>query len=303
MAKTTERPRARVGRTRRPPWWLWLGGLLVAVAVVAGVYAMRSRDQASAPVTDDPGVAHVHGLGINPASGELYAATHTGVFRISKAGKATRIADRYQDTMGFTVVGPDHFLASGHPDLREELPPLLGLLESKDGAKTWDKKSLLGKADFHALRYAHGTIYGYDSTGAAFMVSRDGRRWEKRSGTTLGDFVVSPQDRDLVLASTPNGLERSTDGGRTWRPAQSPAQPVLLAWEDIDELWLVDFSGGVHMSADGGDSWKERGQADPRPEAFLATADRLYIAVEDGIYASRDGGRTWTPFFREEGGH
>ncbi|MDQ3275042.1 MAG: exo-alpha-sialidase, partial [Actinomycetota bacterium] len=63
----------------------------------------------------DPGVVHVHGLGINPKDGALFVATHTGVFRIPESGQAVRIADRWQDTMGFTVVGPDHFLASGHP--------------------------------------------------------------------------------------------------------------------------------------------------------------------------------------------
>ena len=303
MTATTGRPRPRAGRRRGPPWWLWLGGPLIAVVVVVAVYAVRSRDEAPRPVIDDPGVAHVHGLGVNPASGEVYAATHTGVFRISKDGAATRIADRYQDTMGFTVVGPDHFLASGHPDLREELPPLLGLLESKDGAKTWDKKSLLGEADFHALRYAHRTIYGYDSTGSAFMVSRDGRRWSTRSKTTIRDFAVSPEDPDLVLATAPGGLERSKDGGRTWREIDSPPQPVLVAWEETDETWIADFNGRVHLSEDGGNTWEPRGKVAARPEAFLATDDRLYVAAEDGIYVSRDGGSEWKTFFREGEGH
>jgi hypothetical protein len=181
-------------------------------------------------VSNDPGVVHVHGLGINPANGDLYAATHMGVFHIDD-GKATRIANRYQDTMGFTVVGPDHFIASGHPDLREELPPLLGFLESKDAGRTWTKKSLLGKSDFHVLRYAHSTIYGYDSTGSALMVSRDGRRWQTRSTMLLRDFAVNPSDPDAIFATTAEGLTQSSDGGRTWKDAPSaPAQPILLSW-------------------------------------------------------------------------
>ncbi|MBW3550306.1 MAG: alanine:cation symporter family protein [Proteobacteria bacterium] len=42
-----------------------------------------------------------------------------------KTVPAERIGDRRQDTMGFTVVGPRRYLGSGHPDLRDELPPLL----------------------------------------------------------------------------------------------------------------------------------------------------------------------------------
>jgi hypothetical protein len=72
----------------------------------------------SLPVAEDPGVVHVHGLGINPKDGGLYAATHTGLFVIGD-GTATRVSGRLQDTMGFTVVGPDHFIGSGHPDFRD----------------------------------------------------------------------------------------------------------------------------------------------------------------------------------------
>jgi hypothetical protein len=34
--------------------------------------------------------------------------------------------------MGFAVVGPDHMIGSGHPDVRTDLPPLLGLIQSRD---------------------------------------------------------------------------------------------------------------------------------------------------------------------------
>ena len=62
----------------------------------------------SNPVIEDPGPIHVHGLGVNPADGALFVATHTGLFRAPRGElRATRVADRYQDTMGFTVTGPD----------------------------------------------------------------------------------------------------------------------------------------------------------------------------------------------------
>ncbi len=67
----------------------------------------------------DPGpghsrFGHVHGLAVNPADRRLYVASHLGVFRETERG-FERVADRWQDTMAFTVVGPDHFLGSGHP--------------------------------------------------------------------------------------------------------------------------------------------------------------------------------------------
>jgi hypothetical protein len=127
----------------------------------------------------------VHGLDINPADGLLYAATHFGVWRISDGGDPVRVADRYQDTMGFTIAGPDYFLGSGHPDLRDDLPAHLGLIESRDGAETWKSLSLLGEVDFHALDAKHGRIYGYDSTSSTFMVSSDGRSWRRLARLVL----------------------------------------------------------------------------------------------------------------------
>src|SRR5688572_18674831 len=100
-------------------------------------------------------IVHIHGLGINPKDDSLYAATHTGLVLINGEGKAERVGQSFQDTMGFTIIGPDRFLGSGHPDLRDyqsgEWPGLLGLISSDDGGRVWTSVALKGKADFHVL--------------------------------------------------------------------------------------------------------------------------------------------------------
>ncbi|MFJ2593730.1 hypothetical protein [Streptomyces erythrochromogenes] len=72
------------------------------------------------------------------------------------------MADRYQDTMGFTVTGPRTFLASGHPSPSdpEARSPHLGLIRSTDADRTRQKVSAGGEADFHALVRAGSTLYG-----------------------------------------------------------------------------------------------------------------------------------------------
>ena len=54
-------------------------------------------------------------------SSRAAAAVLAGALALPEDGEATRIADRFQDTMGFTVVGPSTFLGSGHPDSVEDL--------------------------------------------------------------------------------------------------------------------------------------------------------------------------------------
>jgi hypothetical protein len=267
----------------------------------AGGDAVTTGSGAALPPADfpEPGIAHVHGLGVDPADGALYAATHFGLFRLPEDGSgATRVANRYQDTMGFTVVGPNSFLGSGHPDFREDLPPRLGLIGSTDAGQSWQPLSLRGEADFHALQAAHGNVYGYEAGTGQFMVSSDREDWERRSTLPLRDFAVSPTDPDTVLATTEQGLVRSTDGGRTWTALRAPTLAVL-AWDAADRLYGVAPDGSVHFSSDGGTGWTARGSAGGPPEAVTVDsrdgAQVLYVAVsERGILQSADGGRTFT---------
>jgi photosystem II stability/assembly factor-like uncharacterized protein len=242
-------------------------------------------------------VVHVHGLGVDPGDQTLYAATHFGLFRIGDDGTATRIGNRYQDTMGFEVVGPGEFLGSGHPDFREFDKPLLGLIRSADAGQSWERLSLYGETDFHAIEAVHGRIYAYDSTSETFMVSTDGQEWDRRSQRVLLDVAVSPDDPDLVVAAAESGLLRSADGGRTWtEQARSPALAVL-AWDDVG-LYGVDRDGAVHTSSDAGTSWRRRGDVGGGPEAVALHPSKpgvLFVAVDGrGILRSDDDGATFT---------
>jgi hypothetical protein len=299
--KAPSRSRAPFPGSLRTNIATWLPVALLVIGVIAAVIWQRAntgpRDQLDA-VDDPPPFSHIHGLGVDPADDALYVATHGGLFRV-KEGRASVVANRYQDTMGFLVVGPKHFVASGHPDLREDLPPLLGFLESRDAGKTWMKKSLLGESDLHALRWAHDRIWAYDSSSSELMVSEDGKTWDTRSSVIIRDFVVAPDSADLLIATNGEGLRTSSDGGRTWGVLAGPAAPVLLSWERMDELWLVTAKGEVHVSRDGGRSWKKRGGVRGQPSAFVAYGDSLSLALHDEVFRSDDGGRRWSSFYKE----
>ena len=274
--------------------------LLMAVSLIACARGETKALEGTLPAIDNPpGILHIHGLGVNPADHSLYAATHGGLYRIDE-GRASIVANRYQDTMAFTIIGKDHFIASGHPDLREDLPALLGLLESHDAGKTWTTRSLLGRADFHALRYAHGRTWGYDSTSGSLTVSSDRKEWSTRSSLVLRDFVVSPDSAEVLLATNAEALMRSADGGRSWKTTDSPEAPMLLWWTVPNELWLIDAEGAVHRSDDAGENWEHRGDLPGRPEALTIDGELLYAATHNAIFASDDEGETWKPIYNED---
>jgi photosystem II stability/assembly factor-like uncharacterized protein len=202
--------------------------------------------------------------------------------------------------MGFTVIGPDRFLGSGHPDLRQDLPPFLGLIESENAGQTWEPKSLLGDADFHVLEASGSRVYGFGSdfrTGREqFLRSEDsGKSWsELKPPESLLSLAINPEDSDELLASGRRQLYRSEDAGRTWRNV--PGEPGLVSWPEPDALFLVDKDGSVATSSQIGADWQGAGQIGGAPAAFEAeSAEELYAALHDGsIGESSDGGATWT---------
>lgn len=313
MTRATKIKKARQQATPKKPEQRFPRGLLIlAIAGVAGLVAaaallwndsQNETEQAftGVPATD-PGPIHVHGLGINPADGSLFIATHTGLFRVGKdSRKAVRIADRYQDTMGFSIVGPNRFIGSGHPDLREQdLPPLLGLIESADAGKTWNPISLLGEADFHVLRSAGKRVYGYDASNDRLLASADeGQTWKEldKPGQIV-DLAPDPRQPQRLVTTAVGGLDQgmyaSEDGGQNWKRLNYAIG--LMAWPAPEHLYLVDDQGKVLVSSDGGRTVARLGEIGGQPAALLAVAkDDVYVALHDGtIKRSTDGGTTWT---------
>ncbi|MFD4247345.1 WD40/YVTN/BNR-like repeat-containing protein [Streptomyces sp. NPDC058525] len=237
------------------------------VLLLTACSATDSQPAATRASNADPGTGHLHGLGVDPADGTLYAAGHLGVFRLGTTG-AVRIADRYQDTMGFTVTGPRTFLASGHPSPVDPTAtsPHLGLIRSTDAGATW----------------------------------------ERRAKIPGGDLATHPEAPQEVWATTRDGLLHSTDGGTRFQPV--PTAPALTAVERPapGQLIALATDGKVLASGDG-TSWTERGRlpqgAQPAVLTAASPAHLLAADTNDAVYESKDGGRTWTVVHRPDHGN
>ncbi len=269
-------------------------------AAVLGACGGEADDPGhDAPVIDDPGPVHVHGLGVNPSDRALFIATHTGLFRAASGEtRARRVAGRYQDTMGFTVIGPNRFLGSGHPDGREDLPAYLGLIRSADAGQTWRPVSLMGERDFHVLEAAGKRIYGYgsdfESQESSLLVSGDGgRTWQEHvPPEPLISLAVDPADPDRIVGSSERGTYTSPDAGESWRPLGADAG--LLTWSRTGILFVVRPDGFVGRSRDGGQAWEVTGNIDGEPAAFESVGNELYVALHDGTIKRSDDAETWT---------
>jgi hypothetical protein len=266
----------------------------------------ETNDESEAPATSgDPGVIHIHGLGRNPADGALFIATHTGLFRLDANDRSPeRVAGLYQDTMGFTVVGRDHFLGSGHPGSIENDPPFLGLIESRNAGTSWRPISLRGDVDFHVLEAQDKTVYGFGSDWetreARFLRSDDrGRTWTRLSPPEeLLSLAIDPANPRVSVALGEGRAWLSRDGGASWR--QLPGPGGMVSWSRERGLVAVDVNGVVRSASDPTATWEEIGRL-PGPPAALEVLDDEVLAAthESQVLSSRDGGQTWRDLLKE----
>ncbi|MCW2580581.1 MAG: hypothetical protein JWR82_2182 [Blastococcus sp.] len=256
-------------------------------------------DRASSAPADGEGTlptAHVHAVAVDPGDGTLLLATHEGLITVGDDGRPAAVGPVI-DLMGFTVAGPDHYVASGHPGLRTDLPNPVGLIESTDGGETWAPLSRAGESDFHALTaLPGGGALGYDGT---LRRSADGHAWEQLAIPAEPHTLAAAPDGQ-VLATTGTGLLRSPDAGTTWAPV--PGAPLLqtVAWTDDGTAAAgITPDGAVWTSTDAAASWQQRGQLDTAPSAVAATGTdggglRVLAVTAHSLLESTDGGATFT---------
>ena len=250
--------------------------------------------------------AHVHAVAVNPADGEVYLATHDGLF---VAGAGNERVGPVIDLMGFTVAGPDHFYASGHPGPGTDLPQPVGLIESTDGGNTWTAISRGGESDFHTLTASTAGVAGFDGV---VRTSVDGHTWVDSSDPPAAPFdLAAAPDGEVLLATTERGPVRTDDGGATWSPVE--AAPLLLLVEWADERTAVGLTptGEVMVSSDRAATWEQVGDlapgaadlapgAETQPQAlgaqFSSSGDLRILAVTgSAVLESVDGGATFAP--------
>jgi hypothetical protein len=272
--------------------------LAAALTLLLTGCATARSTPADAPTAGGTGTApsaHVHGVAIDADDGALLLATHEGLVEVGDDGQLTAVGPVI-DLMGFTVTGPDHYRASGHPGLHTDLPQPVGLIESTDGGETWTPLSRAGESDFHALAaLGDAGVLGYDEV---LRRSPDGRTWEQLAIPAEPHTLAAAPDGGTVLATTAQGLLRSTDAGTTWAAVDGAPLLQVVTWADAGTAVGVDPAGAVWTSTDAAGTWQQTADLGAAPRAVAAAAAdgtvRVAVVTDAGLAKSLDGGRTFT---------
>jgi photosystem II stability/assembly factor-like uncharacterized protein len=221
--------------------------------------------------------------------------------------------------------------------------PMRDLFKSTDGGATWELQTgLPNKLYFAALAIDPqnpSTLYagaiGADSAGHAvvtvFKSTDGGAGWnEANSGMPGGGmgadgfafwsaFAIDPKNPSTVYVSRlSSGVYKSTNGGASWRPANSGmpmnipgdfrsccVTAVTIDPQNPNTLYVSSANGVIFKSTNGGATWTAASSVlappftlQPGPGANVLAIDpqrtgTLYAATQNGVSKSTDGGASW----------
>ena len=219
-----------------------------------------------------------------------------------------------------TADGGDHWTTvsrAGSPNCFWFTDPLNGwaggsnelLLRTVNGGLTWDSVQAWSWFDADNICFTsptNGWIFGWP----ILHTSNGGASWD-----SVGQFGISTPSpgcfadslHGWAVASDPNALLRTVDGGVTWSPCYTPnlSHWVLsVNFADADHGWIVvseydnyEVYAASHVlhSSDGGLTWSEQFEDSTATLSVMCFRDANHgcIPTNGAILSTGDGGQTW----------
>lgn len=254
-----------------------------------GPGGMSGRVTAIDVVTDNPDVMYV-----GTASGGLWKSTSGGI-------KWDPVFDNeLTASIGAVAIQQSNpsviWVGTGEGNPRNSLNGGYGVYKSLDGGKTWTSMGLEKTRHIHRVIIdptnpdvvyvgAIGSPWGEHPERGVFKTTDGGLTWSKilfaNNKTGVADMVIDP--------TNPNKL-------------------LVAMWEHKRDPWFFNSGGegsGLHMTHDGGKTWKKLSDKDGLPKGNLGriglaiapgSPNIVYALVEakkNALYRSEDGGFTW----------
>ena len=279
------------------------GGRGTAYATVLGRGVFKRVDgrwrAANAGLTPD----EVHVVAVDPRHpANVYAGTDGGVFRSANGGASWSASsltkplgrwpadgrlsalavDPKNSRIVYSIAVWDATATGGGPGTYEGL-----VFKSMDGGHSWPTLESVQTVDV-------------PGTPGEFVTTDEFATTDRHTSP----LAIDPRDPQVLYAGG-RGVNKSGDGGLTWRTSGLGPLPVLGLAVDPSETKVL-YAGtdaGLFKSTNAGATWQSlHGALDGARVGALAVDPQhhrtVYAGTETGVFWSTDGGRRWHRFTR-----
>lgn len=221
-------------------------------------------------------------------SGDLFEVLPVITWRPDGSGVAARLEELPDSGPGASTILTSPSLGAQWTELRADSlvifadEPIAGLLI--------DIRGIVVSSDRATLGTRLGVVPGYLGAIYALAGADD-------EGTVATRFprASAPDESRAVIVGT-DGVHRSHDGGRTWRPLNR-ASLRAVAFTTPERGWAVGDGGVLLQTNDGGASWWARPSGTHHTLRAIHFLDesRGFAVGDDGLLlATTDGGASWS---------
>lgn len=183
------------------------------------------------------------------------------------------------------------------------------IYHTTDGGTTWEVQlaDTTARYDIFLLDAQHGWATNNRVGPDELLFTRDGgKTWERQAQGQFrdNDEVYSVMFLDLLKGwvvgfTGGRGGILTKDGGKTWKRDSTLVGARQLFFADSLHGWASHTSRWVFRTNDGGERWQRIQIIDTISEVhsnqfFAFDTNRCFVALNIGLYASGDGGQSWT---------
>lgn len=303
--------------------------LVAALPVSAGLFQWSRLGRLIPQTGFEPSVSVIAG---HPTHGMvLYAGTLRSTDNTNLIFKSTNGGISWQPASSGLPTGLPQNTGVNDLIIRPDSPDTLyaglyeaGVWHSLNGGQSWSNVtngSIAANDTIKALAIdpsQPSTVYGLTSSGV--HVSVNGGNWQTRSAglpaaneAIFNDLAADPVHAGtLYVTANPQGVYRSTNGGQSWSLATGGLPPGDLNVKGIavspvtgramisiggQGLRRSDDLGGFWERSDSGITYNTTLSGSVGIPVFSPTNEGIaYVYNNDGVFASTNGGESWTPF-------
>ncbi|NMC51231.1 hypothetical protein GYA54_00685 [Candidatus Kuenenbacteria bacterium] len=185
-----------------------------------------------------------------------------------------------------------------------------GIYKSQNRGESWEAKNNFSgvgrvKIDIRKANFDIATTsILYAATNLGFFVSTDrAENWQPLiPNSDIADFAQNPKTKSIIYVASGNKVYKTSDSGAKWDivytevRANASIKSLSVDPFDTSRVYLLENDGTLLLSLDWGNSWKPLYNFQKNSSKIIVDQyhnKNLYVAADNGLYYSFDGGVNW----------